>query len=66
MALSHQRNNNCNLSDTDSEDHDPEIIDYLAQPLIAEGTISSPSLFDETPTNSLSSHSSPLTVQNLY
>lgn len=42
-----------------------EIQDILAKPLLAEITISSPSLFDETSTNSSQSSSPPITVQTL-
>lgn len=57
-----------NNSSNNNNDEDIEIQDVLAKPLIAEVVISSPSLFDETPTNSLSSHSSSpqITVQKLY
>ena len=61
-----------NLNDVTSKSaldkDDVEIQDVLAEPLVADVVISSPSLFDETPTNSLSSHSSSqqITVQKLY
>lgn len=56
------------VEDIKCNDEDIEIQDVLAEPLIADVVISSPSLFDETPTNSLSSHSSSqqITVQKLY
>jgi hypothetical protein len=48
---------------------DIEIQDVLAKPLVAEVVISSPSLFNESSNNSLTSHSSSpqiTTVQNLF
>lgn len=51
--------------DAELEAVEIEIQDILAQPLIAEITISSPSLFDETPSSSQSS-SPPVTVQTLH
>lgn len=47
------------------DDVEIEIQDILAQPLVAEITISSPSLFDET-SSGQSSSSPPITVQTLY
>lgn len=43
-----------------------EIQDILAQPLLSESNISSPSLFDETPTISSQSSSPQTTVQTLH
>lgn len=55
----------CRSIDDELEAVEIEIQDILAQPLIAEITISSPSLFDETPTSSSISSSPPVTVQIL-